>query len=148
MKRARMGELLSRMVPLSGHDVEEILQEQASNRRRFGEIALSWGLCRPEHIWDAWCQQSADGAETVDLEKIGIDTQAAALLHGEVARALGVIPLRVAGDAVLVATSDSTPKDAAQTLSASLHGRITFVRADQQQLNLMIERYYPILPHA
>ena len=40
-RRARMGELLSRMVPLSGHDVEEILEEQNSNRRKFGEIALS-----------------------------------------------------------------------------------------------------------
>src|SRR5439155_6477219 len=58
--RARIGELLSRMVPLSGHDVEEILQEQSATRRRFGEIALAWGLCKPEHVWDAWGQQSTD----------------------------------------------------------------------------------------
>ena len=61
VRRARIGELLSRIVPLSGHDVEEILEEQSANRRKFGEIALAWGLCRPEHVWDAWCQQSEMG---------------------------------------------------------------------------------------
>src|SRR5439155_13147358 len=85
-RRARFGELLSRMVPLSGHDVEEILQEQNANRRRFGEIALAWGLCRPEHVWDAWAQQNADGNELVDLEQIGIDAQAAAMLSPDDAR--------------------------------------------------------------
>ena len=43
-RRARFGELLSRLVPLSGHDIEEILQEQSANRRKFGDIALS---CSP-----------------------------------------------------------------------------------------------------
>src|SRR5678816_132863 len=101
--RPRIGELLSRMVPLSCHDVEGILQEQAANRRRFGEIALAWGLCRPEHVWDAWCQQSADGAEIVDLEQIGIDAQAAAMLPAETARQMSVIPVRVLSDAALLA---------------------------------------------
>jgi hypothetical protein len=131
------------MVPLSGHDVEEILQEQSSNRRRFGEIALSWGLCKPEHVWDAWLRQSADGTEEVDLEKVGIDAQAAAMLPAEVARQLGVIPVRVASDAVLVATADTAPEHASEALSRHLHRRIKFVRADREQLLQMIETYYP-----
>jgi type IV pilus assembly protein PilB len=142
-RRARIGELLSRMVPLSGHDVEEILQEQSANRRRFGDIALSWGLCRPEHVWDAWVQQSADGTEAVDLEKIGVDAQAAAMLPGDVARQFGVIPVRAASDAVLVATSDTAPEHAAEPLAQHLHRRIKFVRASQEQLQRMIEMYYP-----
>jgi hypothetical protein len=142
-RRARIGELLSQIVPLSGHDVEEILQEQSSNRRRFGEIALAWGLVRPEHVWDAWCKQSADETETVDLEKIGIDAQAAALLSGEVARQLGVIPVRVANDAALVATSDTAPEHASEPLSRLLHRRIKFVHAQRDQLLHMIEVYYP-----
>src|SRR5215212_9298631 len=101
-RRARFGELLSRLVPLSGHDVEEILQEQTANRRKFGDIALSWGLCKPEHIWDVWAEQSAHGDhEFVDLEKAGVDAQAAALLPAEVARDLNVIPVRMASDIVL-----------------------------------------------
>lgn len=142
-QRIRIGELLSQMVPLSGHDVEEILEEQSSSRRRFGEIALSWGLCRPEHVWDAWCRQDGDGTETVDLERIGIDAQAAGLLPGEVARKLGVIPIRLAHDAALVATSDTAPESACEPLARFLHRRIKFVRAEREQLMRMIEAYYP-----
>jgi hypothetical protein len=141
-KRPRMGELLSKMVPLSGHDVEEILQEQSATRRRFGEIALAWGLCRPEHVWDAWCQQSGSGEETVDLDKIGVDSQAAAMLPADVARQHHVIPLRVANDAVLLATANGAMEHADE-LAALLHRRVTFVHADVKQVERMLDRYYP-----
>ena len=143
-RRARFGELLSRLVPLSGHDVEEILQEQSANRRKFGDIALSWGLCKPEHVWDVWVQQSAHGGETVDLEKVGVDTQATALLPAEAARRLGVIPVRAASDAVLIAASDTVPEHAEQALADLLHRRIKFVHADAEQLRRMIDLYYPV----
>src|SRR5688500_12737145 len=105
-QRARIGELLTRIVPLSGHDVEEILEEQSGNRRKkFGEIALTWGLCRPEHVWDAWCQQASQEGETLDLDTIGVDARAAGLLPGHVARRLLAIPVRVAGDMALVAVA-------------------------------------------
>jgi len=142
-RRARIGELLSRMVPLSGHDVEEILQEQSNNRRKFGEIALAWGLCRPEHVWDAWCQQSEQEGETLDLEKVGVDARAAALLPAEVARQFGVIPVRVASDVALVATSKLTPADAGEAIGKLLNRRIKFVRAEPSQVHRMIETYYP-----
>jgi hypothetical protein len=142
--RVRIGELLSRMVPLSGHDVEEILQEQTANRRRFGEIALAWGLCRPEHVWDAWCQQSTGGAELVDLEQIGIDAQAAAMLPGATARELGVIPVRVLSDAALLAVVELPSDPSAAELGNLLHRRVKFVRAAPEQLRRVIEIYYPV----
>src|SRR5687768_5822111 len=63
IQRCRIGELLSGIVPLSNHDVEEILQEQSGTHRKFGEIALAWGLSQPEHVWNAWCRQLAQGFE-------------------------------------------------------------------------------------
>jgi hypothetical protein len=143
-RRARFGELLSRLVPLSGHDVEEILQEQTANRRKFGDIALSWGLCKPEHIWDAWAQQSAHDNDLVDLEKVGVDAQAAALLPAEVGRKLNVIPVRAASDIVLVATCDPSPEHASEALAELLHRRIRFVQAEREQLRRVIETYYPM----
>lgn len=142
MKGRRIGELLSRMVPLSGHDVEEILQEQENTHRKFGEIALAWGLCQPEHISDAWLQQSG-GTQTIDLERVGIDAQAASMLPGEVARKLGVIPLRCANGMILVATSAASPEHAMVELSGILHRQVKFIQADANQINAMLERYYP-----
>src|SRR2546423_15645988 len=143
-RRARIGELLRAMVPLSGHDVEEILQEQSSNGRKFGEIALAWGLCQPQHVWDAWCQQGDRDGETLDLDKVGIDARAAALLPAETARQLGMIPLRVASDCALIATSDAAPEHATNQLAELLHRRIKFVRATREQIAAMIEMDYPI----
>ena len=145
---ARIGELLSRMVPLSGHDVEEILQEQTSSRRKFGEIALSWGLCRPEHVWDAWCQQSSQEGETLDLERIGVDARAAALLPAGLARELRAIPVRVAGDVALVAVDRMLSEQSIALLSEALHRRIKIARADAHQLTAMIESYYPPVAQA
>ncbi|HEX8520894.1 MAG TPA: hypothetical protein VF669_01475 [Tepidisphaeraceae bacterium] len=144
MQRSRIGELLSRIVPLSNHDVEEILQEQSGTHRRFGEIALAWGLCQPEHVWNAWCRQLAQGVERVDLDQVGIDTQAAGLLSADVARELEVLPLRVAGDVVVVATSDDETSGFEARLANLLHHRVMFVRADGEQLRNMIDRYYPL----
>jgi hypothetical protein len=132
------------MVPLSRHDVEEILQEQTANRRRFGEIALAWGLCRPEHVWDAWCQQSADGVEVVDLEKIGIDAQAAAMLPAETARQMTVIPVRLLHDAALLAVAEPPTDPNAAELGKLMHRRVKFVRAAPEQLRRVIEIYYPV----
>ncbi len=143
-RRARFGELLSRLVPLSGHDIEEILQEQTANRRKFGDIALSWGLCKPEHIWDAWAQQSAHDTDVVDLDKVGVDAQAAALLPAEVARKLRVVPVRMASDIVLVATADAEPEHMTDALNELLRRRVRFVQVERDQLERAIERYYAV----
>ena len=103
--KPRIGELLSELVELSGHDVEEILHEQQTTQRRFGEIALSWGLCQPEHVWSAWSRQVGNGTDVqrVDLDRDGIDAQAVALLHANVARAFRVIPIRADAQEVVLA---------------------------------------------
>src|SRR5208282_4396358 len=83
MNAPRIGELLSRLVPLTSHDIEEILQEQRGSKRRFGEIALAWGLCQPEHIWSAWYMQIEHRIDKVDLRSFGIDSQALTMIPRE-----------------------------------------------------------------
>ena len=143
-RRARIGELLSRIVPLSGHDVEEILQEQSANPKKFGEIALAWGLCRPEHLWDAWCQQATQEQQVVDLERVGIDSRAVTHLNGEMARQFRVIPVRVASDVALVAIADPASDTIVAELTQAMRRQIKFIRADKEQIQSMIHRYYPL----
>jgi hypothetical protein len=144
MQRSRIGELLSRIVPLSNHDVEEILQEQSGTHRRFGEIALAWGLCQPEHVWNAWCRQLAQGIETVDLDEIGIDAQAADILSADVARELEVLPIRIFGDVAIIATSDNETPAFEARLAHLVGRRVMFVRAEAEQLRRSIDMYYPL----
>ena len=104
MHHPRIGDLLAKLAHLSDHDIEEILREQDMTHHRFGETALSLGMCQPEQVWEAWCTQLADGPQQVDLGRVGIDSQAAACLPRPLAVGLRIIAIRVLSDAIVIAT--------------------------------------------
>jgi hypothetical protein len=141
----RIGELLSRIIPLSTHDIEEILHEQRSTHRPFGDIALAMGLCQPQDIWQAWSGQldGPDGkSRKVDLDTIGIDSQAIGFLSANEARRCGAIPVRVFGDELVIAIDQAS----AERLASEIHVRpglhVKLVLADRGQIERAIESYY------
>jgi hypothetical protein len=143
--KPRIGELLSQLVTLSGHDVEEILHEQRTTQRRFGEIALSWGLCQPEHVWSAWCRQVSDGgtnAEHVDLDRDGIDAQAVTLLDADAARTFRALPIRADGQQIVVASDAVLSERARAELRTLLKRSVKFVIAPKKQIDAAIGAYY------
>ena len=144
--KPRIGELLSQLVELSGHDVEEILHEQQATQRRFGEIALSWGLCQPEHVWSAWSRQVGNGSEVeqVDLDRDGIDAQAVALLHANVAKAFRVIPVRADGQEVVLASEAVLTERVKDEIKGLLKLNVKFVIAARKQIDAAIDAYYSI----
>jgi type IV pilus assembly protein PilB len=142
-QRQKMGDLLRRLVPLSWHDVDEILHEQRIGSRRFGETAIAMGLCRPEHVWQAWCGQRADQVEPVDLDQVGIDSQAVILITREMAMKFGVIPLRVSDEQLIIAAAESTYRQAISALPAAIRQKIKFVIAPDSQVWAAIASYYP-----
>lgn len=144
MSQARFGEFLGRLVNLSRHDVDEILEEQSSTRHRFGEIALSWGLCAPEHVWQAWCDQLLSQVQKVDLEKLGVDSQAAAMIPAELARRLCIIPIRCLGQQLIVATPGNSTEQIAAELRLVTDKTLRFVAADVEQIRCAISVYYAV----
>jgi hypothetical protein len=143
MSATRFGELLGRYVPLSRQDVAEILEEQAVSHRRFGQIAMSWGLCEPEHVCRAWCEQLAHNRETVDLKAVGLDTQAISQMTGTLAREFGVIPIRSLSDRLILAATPATLDRAAERLPGLIKKQVQFVLADAAQIAAAIEQSYP-----
>lgn len=143
MSAKRIGEFLSRLVPLSLHDVEEILSEQRTTNSRFGEVALALGLCRPEHVWRAWIEQLAQSPQHIDLNVFGIDIQAATHIPADVARELRVIPVRAFGDEIVVAVEPAAVQGAASALAAIVNKRTTFASADAAQIARAIDICYP-----
>jgi hypothetical protein len=139
---ARFGELLGKIVRLSPHDVHEILEEQHGSRLRFGEIALRWGLCQPEHVWRAWAEQAAEDQSVVDLDVIGVDVQAVTQLPQSTANRLGVIAVRSFENELIVASHAATPADA-EALARDLGKRVRLVRAEEKQIRDAIETHYP-----
>ncbi|MGH7214533.1 MAG: hypothetical protein ACREIT_07205 [Tepidisphaeraceae bacterium] len=147
-KPPRIGELLRTLAPISAHDVEEILHEQRSTGHRFGQIALAWGLCQPEHVWTAWSTQLGSAPRHhVDLDELGIDAQATAYLRRDLAVEFQAVPVRVLGDQLIIATSEGTYDRARTELPRHVsHGtRVQFILAHADQIACAIETYYPTL---
>jgi type IV pilus assembly protein PilB len=142
MSGNRMGERLSRMVPLSGHDIEEILSEQSATGRRFGDIALQLGLCRPEHVWRAWSSQLAESPQRVDLNEFGIDAQAVAHLPANIAIQYHVIPVRVLSDTLVLAIDEAAYPEVAKRLISILRMKVQFVLSSHYQIAQAIRAYY------
>jgi hypothetical protein len=143
MSGKRIGERLSRMVPLSGHDIEEILSEQGSSGRRFGDIALQFGLCMPEHIWRAWSSQLAEAPQRVNLDAFAIDAQAVAHLAPEIVMRFHVMPVRVLCDELVIAVDETVYPQVAKELLAVLRRNVKFVLSDHGQIARAIRSYYP-----
>jgi hypothetical protein len=137
------GELLAKVVRLSDHDVAEILEHQTATRRKFGEIALAWGLCRPQHVWQAWWEQLSSDTPSVDLHRIGIDAQAVAHVPAELAVQFRAVPLRCHDDQLVVATCERGLARASAELPGLIGKQIKFVTAEPAQLDEAIAAYYP-----
>jgi len=140
--RPLFGDLLRQVAPLSGHDVEEILQEQVGSRRRFGEIALSWGLCEPRHVWEAWSRQLEQSVGIVDLDQLGIDAQATQYLSRDTALRLSAIPVRICENELVIAAVVPMEAPFPAELIGDGSRRLRFVRADREQIHRAIQRYY------
>jgi hypothetical protein len=141
--RRRFGECLARVVPLSALDIAEILEDQAASRRRFGEIALAWGLCEPHDVWEAWANQLAHFTPVVNLDALGIDAQATAELPARLARRYRALPMRKIGGALVVAVEETTAARAAAKLPALLGMTLRFVVARGGQIESALRTYYP-----
>ena len=144
MPNRLFGEYLARVVSLSGHDVAEILEDQSTSGRRFGEIALAWGLCQPQHVWEAWANQLEHCTPSIDLAAVGVDAQAAAELPARLARRFSAVPVRRAGADLVVATDADSLRRAEARLPALLGGNVHFVLAPTQQIAAALQTYYPI----
>ena len=139
---ALFGELLGKMVRITPHDVEEILQEQAASHRRFGEIALIWGLCQPQHIWNAWMTQLDEHAQWITLDDFGIDCQALTYLPRQLATDLCAVPVRAWGNQVVLAIADTDPAATKAALPAELRPRAHFVFAQPEEIRKAIDEAY------
>ncbi len=146
MASLRFGELLTRLVHLSRLDVEEILQEQKGTHRRFGQIAMEMGFCAAEDVWQVWCEQLLTQMPKVDLDSLGVDAQAAAALHRDVATRLKAIPIRSLGRVLVVAVCESSTDRIAAELELITRKELRFVLADAEQILSAINAYYPAPP--
>lgn len=136
----RIGQILSQTVPLSEHDVEEILQEQHVSRARFGDAALALGKAQPEQVWEAWVKQLRESP--VDLDRVAPDHAAVAALPRTLALAAKVVPLRLRGNQLLVAYAGATLPDQNALERASGY-QVIAVAGKSESVERALVKFYP-----
>ncbi|HTW93152.1 MAG TPA: hypothetical protein VMD30_00055, partial [Tepidisphaeraceae bacterium] len=109
------------------------------------EIALNWGLCQPEHVWNAWMTQLAQQPQRIVLQEIGVDCQALDALPQEMAERLCAIPVRACGEQVVLAVSENNLQGVREALPERMRHRVQFVLADAAEIRLAIEESYGAL---
>lgn len=138
-----IGEILQEMGLLTAAQIEEILAHQSVTRQKFGQIAVRWGLVTTQQVWEAWARQMAYRRQFVEVKEVGIDTAAVARVTVTTARSLGVVPLRLWGDQLVVAVppdvSARTLTDLADATGCQVHACATFPEAVQYHLNHLEE---------
>jgi hypothetical protein len=142
MRHVLFGEWLGRLVPLSPHDISEILADQAASGRSFGEIALAWGLCRPQHVWQAWWRQLSERPRQVDLDRVGVDSQAIVHLPRPLALQFRAVPIRAFDTQLVVAASILTLTQAQEKLPPLVRRQLVFVPAADAQIDKALRTYY------
>ncbi|HZZ43467.1 MAG TPA: hypothetical protein VFE58_11065 [Tepidisphaeraceae bacterium] len=130
------------MVPITDQDIEEILCQQAVTGQRFGEIAISWGLCNAEHVLRAWADQTASHHEKVDLHTIGVDAQATAALPRELAVYFHAIPIRILSDLLVIAVADESVVPTLREFLKHVRPELRFVLGDLVAIDETIVNYY------
>jgi len=143
MRRPLIGQVLSQMGKLSSIDVDEILEQQAVSHQRFGEIAVSFGLCEPVDLCEAWCVQFAEGVDWRDLSSAHLDSKLILSLPAALARELHIVPLISIADQMVVAASH--PVDGEQWLAIlEATGKdVRFILAEPKVIEAALDVYYP-----
>jgi hypothetical protein len=124
--------------------VEEILHEQSNTNRRFGDIALSLGLAKPEHIWRAWLHQLSSRTERIDLTQTGVDVQSLVYLPAALALEMVALPLRMVDHELVVAFAEDPSEVQLATIERHTGKRVKVVLAEPDELARAIERYYAV----
>lgn len=137
-----IGQVLTGMGRLSPIDIDEILEEQAISGMKFGEIAISLGLCGRDQVWEAWCSQLTEEIRTAGLNQVGIDLTAAACVPQAVARQWGVLPIRHFAGMVVMAASRMPNADEIIALSAMLGREVRFVPVHEDQIDQALRQAY------
>ena len=131
------------MGKLSSIDIDEILEQQAVSHQRFGEIAVSWGLCEPVDLCEAWCAQFGEGIDAADLTQGEIDAKLLLSLPADLARQLQIVPLVSIADQMVVASSRPVDGDQWMAILEATGMDVRFVLAEPQAIEAALDVYYP-----
>ncbi len=140
----RIGQVLIDQGILTNDQVEQILTAQGTSARPFGLLAEELFAVEPEAIENAWVQQYASIAEHADLTSLCPTPEALAYIERRQAWQFAILPLRVEGAELVLATTTNTLARALRFISRCLTVPGYLVLAETEALGSALEAHYPM----
>ena len=137
-ERQKIGEILIDTGALAPAEVKLVLEHQAGNGRRFGEIAVAEGLIDETLLAQALGRQF--GLEFIDLTGFVPDDELLNLVNPALMLRLECVAIRRQGDALVVAIVDPTMVAELDELEMLLDLPLVFMVAARGQLVALLER--------
>ncbi len=144
MSEVRLGQILVESGVLSERQVQEILDVQERSGEPFGLLAERLCGVDPDTIEDAWARQYARLTRTVDPHTEAYDEDAGQLITRRQAWQFRILPLRVEGREVVIATTQGHLRRALRFATNVIGVPVFFVMADPRKLGEALCRRYPL----
>ena len=147
MPGIQIGQLLIEQGVLNASQVQQILEEQKTSHRPFGDLAERLFNVDPRAIEDAWVEQYLRTTGVVDLEDVAVDTDCLRLLNRRQAWQFHALPTNREGGDVGIATSPENLVRAVNFTSRKIDEPVYFLIAERDQLREFLMRHYPVPEH-
>ncbi len=135
-----LGQLLKARGVLDEAQIQEVLAHQRREGGLFGEILVQLSHASPGEVAAALAEQA--GLESVDLDGVTPSPEALELVDAETARAFGLLPLALRGEALVVALSDPLNTPVLEDLAFTTGVEVKGVVADAARVRALVEQCY------
>ncbi|MBS0189529.1 MAG: hypothetical protein U0573_08865 [Phycisphaerales bacterium] len=140
----RIGDLLVRQGVLTQEQVEDILIEQRTAGRPFGELAERLFGVSTRDVERAWAEQYSQITGGYDLHSARFDSEALATVSARQAWQFRILPVRFAGDELTVCTVKDHLARALRFVGWKMECPCHFVLAEPEELAQMLIRHFPL----
>lgn len=140
----RLGDLLVQQGVLTAAQRDDILNEQRTLGRPFGELAERLFGVSPRAVERAWAQQYAAITGLTDLARLAFDPYALSLVSRRQAWQFKALPVRFSGEELMIATCQDHLPRALKFVGWKLNHPAYFVIAEPHQLGEMLMQHYPM----
>lgn len=140
----RLGEILVQQNVLTDNQLQSILAEQRARGGPFGLLAEQLFGIPPETIENAWADQYARIARTVDPTSEVYEHAALELVSRRQAWQFRVLPIRFEDGALMIATMSDSLRRALRFATRVIDVPCYFVMAEPDQLGLALCKHYPL----
>ncbi len=140
-----LGALLKEQGLVTEQQIQFALAEQKATGEKLGECLMRLGIITDSELAIALSKQT--GVPYIDLKSFSANKEALRKVPSHIARTQQILPLRLNGNEIEVATADPYDLNATQIILRATGLRARLFVAAEGEIRKLVERYYYLIEH-